>query len=162
MLPKHSPQSLHAPGRRHWSPLLPLPSRPRLSLEATLSRDGMFDGAWWPRSRDIRAELPGLITALTAHLGPIARVGLDTGAWDDVPRVLMIDGLAVRVGRFSASDDTISVTRGLQDHFLLLVVPPWADPDEAATAMAAAARTGNRGTAAQLLAPPVLCLAEPL
>ncbi|MDH6133932.1 hypothetical protein P3T37_003331 [Kitasatospora sp. MAA4] len=147
--------------RRHLSPLYPLPSRPRLSLEPTLTRAGMFDGAWWPRSRDVEAELPCLITALTAHLGHISRVGLDTSGWDDIPRCLTVDGLAIRIGRFSAGADTVSVTRSLDDHFLLLVVPPWATATEAATAMTAAARPGNRATAAQLLAPPRQFLAEP-
>ncbi len=131
--------------------LPPLPALPRLALDCTFSRTGMFDGAWWPRSRDLRTELPNLITALAAHFGPIARVGLDTGAWDAVPRRLMIDGAAVHVGRFSASDHTISITRGLQDHVLLLVIPPLADPATAATAMAAAAHPDNHATAAQLL-----------
>lgn len=143
MLPEYSTQ---------LPPNLPLPLLPRLSLEATLSRNGMFDGAWWPRSRDIHAELPSLITALKFHLGPISRVGLDTEAWDGVPRYLMVDGLVVHVGWFSASDHTISVTRGLQDHFLLLVVPPFFTPTAAAAAMAAASRTGNSVTAIQLLA----------
>ncbi|MFD3590242.1 DUF5994 family protein [Streptomyces sp. NPDC058683] len=29
------------------------------------------------RTRDLRSRLPGLLTALTTRLGPIARVGLD-------------------------------------------------------------------------------------
>ncbi|WP_051966754.1 DUF5994 family protein [Kitasatospora mediocidica] len=152
MVSKSADRTTHRYSHRHLSPLFPLPPRPRLSLEPTLARNGMFDGAWWPRSRDIHAELPGLVTALTAHLGHITRVGLDTAAWDDISRSLTIDGLAVHIGRFSASEHTISITRGLDDHFLLLVVPPWATPAEAATAMSAAARTNHRATAAQLLA----------
>ncbi|WP_373311846.1 DUF5994 family protein [Streptomyces aurantiogriseus] len=30
---------------------------------------GCFDGAWWPRSRDLESQLPGLLTALTARPG---------------------------------------------------------------------------------------------
>lgn len=128
------------------------PLLPRLALETTLSRDGMFDGAWWPRSRNIGAELPDLITALSVHLGRILRVGLDTGAWNDIPRSVTSDGLLVKVSWFTSSDDTISLTRGMQDHFLLLVVPPGTDPRTAAAAMAGAACTGNHTTAAELLA----------
>jgi hypothetical protein len=35
---------------------------PRLLLEPTMARGGLFDGAWWPHSHDVRAELPDLIT----------------------------------------------------------------------------------------------------
>ncbi|MFI9330572.1 DUF5994 family protein [Kitasatospora sp. NPDC052868] len=129
-----------------------MPLLPRLVLEPTLARGGMFDGAWWPRSKDIRAELPDLITALGAHLGRIVRVGLDTGAWGDIPQSIVVDGLVVRIGWFAASGETISLTRGFQDHFLLLVVPPGTDAGIAASAMAGAAALGNHTPAAELLA----------
>ncbi|WP_269432033.1 DUF5994 family protein [Saccharothrix sp. ST-888] len=129
-----------------------LPLLPRLTLEPSMARTGMFDGAWWPRSRDVRSELPDLITALSAHVGRIIRVGLSTLAWADVPRSVTADRQVVKVSRIAGSDGTISLTRGLRDHFLLLVVPPGTDPRTAAAAMAAAASTGNYTTAADLLA----------
>ncbi|WP_370091687.1 DUF5994 family protein [Streptacidiphilus sp. MAP12-20] len=128
------------------------PLLPRLALDPTMSRTGMFDGAWWPRSNDVHAELPDLITALDAHLGRILRVGLASAAWHDIPRDVTVNGLVVRIGRISGSEETISLTRGFQDHFLLLVVPPDTDPLTAALAMAGAAAAGNRSSAAELLA----------
>ncbi|MBF9072552.1 DUF5994 family protein [Streptacidiphilus fuscans] len=128
------------------------PLLPRLLLEPTQSRTGMFDGAWWPRSNRVRAELPDLITALAAHLGRIVRVGLDTAAWDEVPRTVMANGLMVRISWFAGCDGTISVTRGFQDHFLLLVVPPGTDPRTASAAMIEAAGGDNRRSAGELLA----------
>ncbi|WP_152648548.1 DUF5994 family protein [Streptacidiphilus anmyonensis] len=130
------------------SPLLP-----RLMLEATMSRTGMFDGAWWPRSRRLQAELPDLITALTAHTGSVLRVGLDTVAWDEVPRTVTVDGRVIRISWFPGCDWTVSLTCGFQDHFLLLVVPPATDADTASAAMARASMRGNRRSSAQLLAP---------
>ncbi|MER5637906.1 DUF5994 family protein [Kitasatospora sp. NPDC002227] len=127
------------------------PLLPRLALEPTMARNGMFDGAWWPRSDYVLAELPDLITALAAHFGRIVRVGLETSAWHGVPREVAANGLAIRINWFTGSDATISVTRGFQDHFLLLVVPPGTDPDKAASAMADAATTGNSSPAAELL-----------
>ncbi|MFE6503230.1 DUF5994 family protein [Kitasatospora sp. NPDC057738] len=127
------------------------PLLPRLELEPTMSREGVFDGAWWPRSNEVLAELPDLITALGAHFGRILRVGLDTEAWDGVPRSVAANGLMVRINWFAGSDGTISVTRGLQDHFLLLVVPPGTDATTAASAMAGASATGNHTPAAELL-----------
>ncbi|MEV4613798.1 DUF5994 family protein [Kitasatospora sp. NPDC049258] len=126
---------------------------PRLALETTLSRDGMFDGAWWPRTHRIEDELPDLITALSAHFGPILRVGLDTSTWDTVPRSIQVHGLEVRIAPFSASGDTMTLTRGLQDQFVLLVIPPDTAPHLAAAAMTHAAGTGNHATAADLLTP---------
>ncbi|WP_407918383.1 DUF5994 family protein [Kitasatospora sp. NE20-6] len=136
--------------RRSWQ-VSGTPLLPRLALEPTMARTGMFDGAWWPRTADARAELPDLITALGAHLGPILRVGLDTVAWRHVPRSVTVNGLVVKIGLFAAGGGTISLTRGFQDHFLLLVVPPGADPRTADAAMAGAAETGNRTPAAELL-----------
>ncbi|MFJ6617457.1 DUF5994 family protein [Kitasatospora sp. NPDC091335] len=128
-----------------------VPLLPRLELEPTMSREGVFDGAWWPRSNRVLAELPDLITALGAHFGRILRVGLDTPAWDGVPRSVAANGLVVRINRFTGSGATISVTRGLQDHLLLLVVPPGTAPDTAVSAMAGASATGNHTPAAELL-----------
>ncbi|GAA2838606.1 hypothetical protein GCM10010505_72160 [Kitasatospora aburaviensis] len=116
-----------------------------------MSREGVFDGAWWPRSNHVLAELPDLITALGAHFGRILRVGLDTTAWDGVPRSVAANGLTIRINWFTGSDATISVTRGFQDHFLLLVVPPGTDSVTAASAMAGASATGNHTPAAELL-----------
>ncbi|MDH6120355.1 hypothetical protein ABH930_004750 [Kitasatospora sp. GAS204A] len=133
-------------------PGLGVPSLPRLALEPTRSHGGMFDGAWWPRSTNLRAELPDLITALSVHLGPILRVGLDTVTWGAVPREVAANGRLVKVGWLTTSDDTISLTTDAEDHVLLLVVPPCTEPRIAAAALAAAARTGNHASAAELLA----------
>lgn len=120
-------------------------------LETTHERRGVLDGAWWPRSRDIAAELPTLITALTEYLGPITRVGLDAGAWEELPTRMVIDDRVVHIDSFPVGDDTVLVTRGDQDYFSLLVVPPHADPDAARAAMAEAVRADNVTQAEQIL-----------
>ncbi|MCT9084035.1 DUF5994 family protein, partial [Streptomyces fulvoviolaceus] len=120
-------------------------------LETTHDRRGVLDGAWWPRSRDISAELPALITALTEHLGPITRVGLDAEAWDALPTRLVVEDRVVRIDSFPVGDDTVLITRGDQDHFSLLVVPPQTAPDAARAAMAEAVRADNLTQAEQIL-----------
>ena len=125
---------------------------PRVSLEATLSRGGTFDGAWWQRTRDVRAELPDLIRALTGWLGAIVRVGLDLDAWDEAPRRLVVDGHIVHIDWSRGGDDTMSATLGSQDHFLLLVIPPRATASAAAAATRMAVRTGNHAPASAILA----------
>ncbi|MGK5641637.1 DUF5994 family protein [Streptomyces sp. URMC 126] len=127
------------------------PGTALLRLETTRTREGILDGAWWPRSRDVAAELPGLITALTEHLGPVARVGLDAAAWEEFPTRLTVDGRVVHLDSFPVGDDTVLVTRGDNDHFTLLVVPPDAEPEAARTAMARAVRAGNTTQAEQIL-----------
>ncbi|MDQ0933747.1 DUF5994 family protein [Streptomyces turgidiscabies] len=120
-------------------------------LETTHDRRGVLDGAWWPRSRDISAELPALITALTEYLGPITRVGLDAGSWDGLPTRLIVEDRVVHIDSFPVGDDTVLVTRGEADHFSLLVVPPHATPEAARAAMAEAVRADNLTRAEQIL-----------
>ncbi|MEU8517844.1 DUF5994 family protein [Kitasatospora sp. NPDC048722] len=122
-----------------------------LRLETTQSREGVLDGAWWPRSRDVGAELPGLVRALTEHLGPVASVGLDVDAWDDAPARLVVDGRSVHIDRYPVGDDTVIVTRGDRDHFSLLVVPPQASRETALAAMARAVAAGGTDSARQIL-----------
>ncbi|MBT2423905.1 hypothetical protein J7F01_30895 [Streptomyces sp. ISL-22] len=122
-----------------------------LRLETTQSREANLDGAWWPRSRDVGVELPGLIHVLTGHLGPITRVGLDATAWDELPTRLIIDDQVVHIDSFPIGDDTILITRGERDYFSLLVVPPHATPDAARAAMARAVRADNVTQAEQIL-----------
>ncbi|MET8247360.1 DUF5994 family protein [Streptomyces sp. NPDC005202] len=112
---------------------------------------GILDGAWWPRSRNIAAELPGLITALTERLGPVVRIGVDSDAWDWLPTRMIIDDQVVHIDAFSVGDGTLLVTHGNEELFSLLVIPPDAPPDAAHAAMAEALRTDNRKQAEQIL-----------
>lgn len=127
------------------------PGTALVRLETTHDRRGVLDGAWWPRSRDIAAELPGLITALTEHLGPITRVGLDTSAWEGLPTRMTIDERVVHIDSSPVGDDTVLINRGEQDLFSLLVIPPHATPDAARAAMAEAVRAGSAARAGQIL-----------
>ncbi|MEU2286659.1 DUF5994 family protein [Streptomyces sp. NPDC013178] len=135
------------------------PGTALLRLETTHDRRGVLDGAWWPRSRDVTVELPGLVSALAERLGPIARVGLDRGAWDGLPTRLVVDGRVVHIDASSVGDDTVLVTRGDQDLFSLLVVPPDTPPGAARAAMAQAVRADNLKGAGRIL---VETGAEPL
>ncbi|WP_055489527.1 DUF5994 family protein [Streptomyces sp. TP-A0356] len=122
-----------------------------LRLETTESREGVLDGAWWPRSRDLGAELPALLSALTEHLGPVTRVGLDAGAWEALPTRMVVDDRVVHIDSFPVGDDTVLITRGDGDLFSLLVVPPNAKPEAAHAAMAQAVRADNITQAEQIL-----------
>ncbi|RKT05561.1 hypothetical protein BX286_3561 [Streptomyces sp. 3211.6] len=134
------------------------PGTALLRLQTTHSREGVLDGAWWPRSRNVAAELPDLIQALTAHLGPITRVGLDRDAWEEVPTRVVVDDRLVHLDSFPVGDDTVLITRGDNDHFALMVVPPDTTPEAARDAMARAVRADNVTQAAEIL---VASLPEP-
>ncbi|MCF2526010.1 DUF5994 family protein [Yinghuangia soli] len=128
-----------------WSPLLP-----RLAL--LLDREGMFDGAWWPRSDDAQTELTDLVTAVGAHIGPVLRIGIHHADWRSVPQAVLTEAAPAKVSPLSTTAHTVHLAHGLEDHVLLLVVPPDTDEATAAAAMARAASAGNRATAADLLA----------
>ncbi|WP_151478005.1 DUF5994 family protein [Streptomyces albicerus] len=129
-----------------------LPGTAVLRMETTPKRTGTFDGAWWPRSRDIGSQLSGLVIALTARLGSIARVGLDTSDWDETPGHLVVAGHTVRIDWSAVGDNTMIVTRGDKDHFLFLVIPPQTAPSPARAAMAMAVRDYNAVSAEHVLA----------
>lgn len=139
---RHLPSGVHEAVR---------PGCALLRLETTQSREGVLDGAWWPRSRDIGAELPALLSALTSHLGPVTRVGLDTAAWEGLPTRIVVDDRVVRIDSFPVGDDTVLITRGAQDVFSLLVIPPHTAPEAAHAAMAQAVRADNVTQAEQIL-----------
>ncbi|MGW1376074.1 DUF5994 family protein [Streptomyces sp. NPDC002446] len=140
--PKLLPDAVHQAVR---------PGTALLRLVTTQTREQVLDGAWWPRSRDIGAELPGLIAALTEHLGPVLRVGLDADAWEELPTRLVIGDRVVHIDSFPVGDDTVLITRGDQDYFSLLVVPPHATPEAARAAMTRAVEASNVTQAEQIL-----------
>ncbi|HKS47628.1 MAG TPA: DUF5994 family protein, partial [Amycolatopsis sp.] len=52
----------------------PPPHTLRLRLKPKAPATGYVDGAWWPRSRDLSAELPTLLAVLAIRPGRIERV----------------------------------------------------------------------------------------
>ncbi|GAA2134107.1 hypothetical protein GCM10009760_11040 [Kitasatospora kazusensis] len=127
---------------------------PRFRIDPSLSHSGVFDGGWWPRSRRIERELPGLVQALWPVVGPVLHVAVERSAWDGVPERITVGGHVVRINCFSSSAHTMSVGGGHQDHFLLLVVPPATRRSVALAAVASAASPGNSRPASRLLASP--------
>jgi hypothetical protein len=130
----------------------PIPLASRLGLDPALKRLGAVDGGWWPRSRNASVELPGLVSSLNARVGAVVRLGVDVRDWDDIPRRITVGGHVVRVGRFAHVNHKIIVTRGPQDHILLLVIPPRASVAAAKSALAMAATGRNSGRPEEILA----------
>ncbi|MEU2505101.1 DUF5994 family protein [Streptomyces sp. NPDC007863] len=127
-----------------------LPARLSLTPKTTLA--GRLDGAWWPRSRDLAAELPALVDTLEARRDRITRVLVNPRHWPVVPHKVAVTGHVLHVGWFTEQDPDkvilLSYTTGRCD---LLVIPPETEPASAARLMAAAALSGSVLTAGALM-----------
>ena len=132
------------------------PSLPTLSARLALTPPspvmGRLDGAWWPRSHDLPAELPALVDALEERWGRITRATVNPARWPVVPHKVAATGHTVHVGWFTEQDPDkmilLSYTVGRCD---LLVIPPETEPAAAARLMAAAAIPGSALTAGVLM-----------
>src|SRR5437879_4214017 len=74
---------------------------PRLLLKAGSAKTGYVDGAWWPYSDDLAAELPALLPPLAARLGAIHRVTYRLDEWAGVPDEFVFNGQVVRLDGYS-------------------------------------------------------------
>ena len=126
----------------------------RLKLKPKAPTSGYVDGAWWPRSRSLSAELPALLAVLAVRLGRIHRVSYNLSAWDDTPRRIYVDRQLVRLGGFhSRHTQTVDVL-GLNGPCLtLLVVAPETGRTTAHEVLLRAGRRGNIERINELLTP---------
>ncbi|WP_216208747.1 DUF5994 family protein [Amycolatopsis aidingensis] len=132
------------------------PSRPapRLRLKPEAPTTGYVDGAWWPRSRDLAAELPALLAVLAVRPGRIERVTYNLTAWQQAARRVLIEGHAIRLDGFrSQHPDTVTVIGSDRQRLTLLVVSPDATAVAAHRALTAAARQADVTSIEELLAP---------
>ncbi|MEV8431622.1 DUF5994 family protein [Streptomyces sp. HUAS 31] len=125
----------------------------RLSLAPAGPAPALLDGAWWPRSGDLGAELPSLAAVLDPLWGRITRVTVNPTHWPVVPRKVPVAGHIVKVGWFLSEQDPhelllLSYRTG---RWNLLVVPPQTTPVSAAWLMAAASDPLGTSTASGLM-----------
>jgi Family of unknown function (DUF5994) len=99
--------------------------------------DATFDGAWWPRSCDLAAELPELITELSRRGVRVERFAYPLAAWPPLPRRIAAPGGLIRAGGFHSMDPgVVSLTwAGGTRRADLLVVPPGTDAITGARAL---------------------------
>lgn len=127
----------------------------RLKLKPKAPTTGCVDGAWWPRSRDLSAELPALLAVLAVRLGPVSRVSYNLTTWDAAPRRLTVDGQPVRLSGFhSQHPHTVDLIGRDQQRITLLVVPPETNRETAHQFLMRAARRDNTDPINDLLTPP--------
>jgi hypothetical protein len=133
----------------------------RLELKPGTARTGFVDGGWWPRSRDLRAQLPDLVAALHTRIGgtvgPIQRIGFGRSQWDPIgkERLVTATGQVAFDGFQAFTPDLVWMVGRFTDQtpITLLVVPPETSEADATEALRRAATAGNTERPATLLAP---------
>jgi hypothetical protein len=128
------------------------PTTDRLSLKPESATTGFVDGAWWPASRDLAAEMPSLVAALGDRAGAVERVSYNIDAWNAVPRKVRVDGNVVRMGGFRSQSAATLKVLGERRTLTLLVVPPETDEQAAYRVLATASENGNAERVDALLA----------
>ncbi|MFB9536764.1 MULTISPECIES: DUF5994 family protein [Streptomyces] len=103
-----------------------------------------IDGAWWPRSYDLLAELPSLLAGLPCAWGHITSVTVNGATWSAVPGRMLVSNQVVRLGRTVAASapHTIVLLAPGRGRWDLLVVPP-DTTEEAAEPLMAGAASGH-------------------
>ena len=103
-----------------------------------------FDGAWWPRSRDLAVEVPELIAELARRGLTVERFTYPLEAWSPAPRKLVVMGRVVRTGGFRSMDPQVVCLTwaGGNRRADLLVVPPETDVITGARALRLCTRRG--------------------
>ncbi|MCF6743508.1 hypothetical protein E9529_04315 [Blastococcus sp. KM273128] len=127
----------------------------RVSLRADAGSGGSaFDGAWFPRSRDLAVELPELIAALERHGVRVERFTYALDAWQPAPRKLEVLGRTVRAGGFRSMDPQVVCLTwaGGNRRADLLVVPPETDVLTGARALRLCTRRGLPSSPQMVLA----------
>ncbi|MGD6755702.1 DUF5994 family protein [Streptomyces sp. BH105] len=132
----------------------PPPPNPeaRVALKSPTGH-GLLDGAWWPRSRDLAAQLPALVGMLDPLWGRITRVAVNSTLWPVVPREVPVDGRLLKVGWLTPGLDPhqlLLLVRGTS-RFDLLVIPPETGAASAARLMAGACTRGGPPPSASAL-----------
>ena len=125
----------------------PHPSSVRLRLGAE-PRQGRsarrIDGAWWPRSYDLTAELPGLLAGLPHRWGHISSVLVNGTMWSLPGDGMLVADQMVHLRRTDSSraGHTVCLLAPGHGRWDLLVVPPAATEAEAERLMDTATADG--------------------
>ncbi|MEB3979729.1 DUF5994 family protein [Mycobacterium sp. 663a-19] len=123
----------------------------RLRFKSAHRTCGFVQGAWWPQSTRLSAELPSLLAALSLRFGVIDRVRYHQSDWSSAPSSLKHLGGDVILDASQDSPNVITVFGKKFGKLDLLVVPPYTRPSEAYTAMATAVSVDDASTPDQLL-----------
>jgi len=133
-----SPKKIRSPSARHR---VPPDYTLRLRLKPKAERDGYIDGAWWPRSDELTAELPDLLAVLSIGLGPVWRVVYDPACWSRAPQQMTVGNHTVRLDTYRFERWNTMFVFGRDSGLIVLRVIPSATAE--GTARAALMATVN-------------------
>lgn len=127
---------------------------PRLVIAQHLVLGDHLHGAWWPRSRDVNAEIAPLLRALTERFRSVLGVALNRDEWPGAPLTLHPAAIGrTKVSWYGLAESDLAVFRFDQHRRIrLLVVPPTTAEEIALTATLMAATRGNDLSTADVLA----------
>jgi len=110
------------------------------------------DGGWWPRSRDLSAELPPLAQVLAVRLSSVRRVDFARAGWKAAPASIQVGGHTVRLEGSDIQDENLLHVIGRDGRrVILVVVPPEASAAAGHSAIVAAGRRGYPETPMEIL-----------
>jgi hypothetical protein len=140
----HIMTTLHRPSP-HRTPPPTSSGEARISFRQPVSESGYIDAAWWPRSRDLAAELPALFEVLRTAYQDVDRIAYNLPFWQPTPRRMHIDERVVRVRGYHIQDPLVLTVFDLsgEQHINILVVRPEADADFAERVLQLAGGVGS-------------------
>jgi len=108
------------------------PSATRLALcERDVTR-AAIDGAWWPKSLDLRSELPDLLAVFGFWIGAVHRVVYDPSVWLPAPTRLIRHSEMVSLNPYRlVFSDTIYLVGTHSRDAVLFVLAPSSSGEEA-------------------------------
>jgi hypothetical protein len=124
----------------------------RLELKPDGPTTGYVDGGWWPRSRKMEVELPALVAALGQRLGRVESVSYHLGDWDAPPRIVNVEGAAVRLAGYRVQRTGSVDVIARDQRVTLVVVGPEYTEQAAREVLTASAGSGNTDDVSTLLA----------
>jgi hypothetical protein len=123
----------------------------RLRLKPAHQACGFVQGAWWPRSTLLTAELPPLLAAISLRFGTIDRVQYHENDWSPTPQHINYGSVGVVLESSQGSANVISVSGQQFGKLTLLVVPPYTEATHAYNVVMTAASALDSSTPDQLL-----------
>lgn len=97
----------------------------RLQLNPVRLASEHTDGVWWPRSRQLVDELPGLVATVFDRLGQVVMVGYHRNGWDETPPLAEIAGRTIELLGFTGGEPASLIIIGEDGHHITVqVIPP--------------------------------------
>src|SRR6476661_10558321 len=81
----------------------------RMRLKPAHRSCGFVQGAWWPRSTELTAELPSLLAALSLRVGSIDSVLYHESDWSSAPLSIKHQGDQVILGAHQEWPNVVSL-----------------------------------------------------